>query len=130
MEPKNAWLTYSQADIEKLEALSARYRAFLDASKTERECAATVFKEAVAAGYRPLEDAVRAGKPLSPGDKLICLSMGKSLALFQIGRAPLEEGMNLLGAHIDSPRIDIKQNPLYEEEGLCCLDTHYYGGMK
>ncbi len=130
MEAKNAWLTYSQADLEKLEALSARYRAFLDAGKTERECAAKVFEEAVAAGYRPLEDAVRAGKPPEPGDKLICLSMGKALALFHVGKAPLQEGMNLLGAHIDSPRIDIKQNPLYEEEGLCCLDTHYYGGIK
>lgn len=130
MEPKNAWLTYSKADVEKVEALSARYREFLDASKTERECAARIYEDAITAGYRPLEDAVRDGKPLNPGDKLISLSMGKALALFQIGEAPLEVGMNLLGAHIDSPRIDIKQNPLYEEEELCCLDTHYYGGIK
>ncbi len=58
------------------------------------------------------------------------LPMGKTLALFLIGRAPLEEGMNLVGAHIDSPRLDVKQNPLFEEEGLCSLDTHYYGGIK
>ncbi len=130
MEPKNAWLTYSQADLEKVEALSARYRAFLDAGKTERECALNMYEEALKNGYRPLEDAVREGKPLRPGDKLMTLCMGKALALFHIGEAPLEQGMNLVGAHIDSPRIDVKQNPLFEDEGLCCLDTHYYGGIK
>jgi aspartyl aminopeptidase len=130
MEPKNAWLTYSQADLEKVEALSARYRAFLDACKTERECAESMYAQALAHGYRPLEDAVREGSPLRPGDKLMTLCMGKALALFHIGDAPLEQGMNLLGAHIDSPRLDVKQNPLFEEDGLCCLDTHYYGGIK
>lgn len=130
MEPKNAWLTYSQADLDAVEALAARYRAFLDAGKTERECALRMYGEALAAGYRPLDEAVREGRPLQPGDKLMTLCMGKSLALFLIGEAPLYEGMNLVGAHIDSPRLDVKQNPLYEDEGLASLDTHYYGGIK
>ncbi len=130
MEPKNAWLTYSQAELEKVEALSARYRAFLDAGKTERECADQMYAQALANGYQPLEEAVRAGKALRPGDKLMTLCMGKALALFHIGEAALEAGMNLVGAHIDSPRLDVKQNPLFEEDGLCSLDTHYYGGIK
>ncbi len=130
MEPKNAWLTYSEADFTDVEALSARYRAFLDAGKTERECASHMVAEAAGRGYRMLEDAIRAGAPLRPGDKLMQLTMGKTLMLFLIGAAPLEEGMNLVGAHIDSPRLDVKQNPLFEEDGLCSLDTHYYGGIK
>ena len=73
---------------------------------------------------------MREGSPLRPGDKLMTLCMGKTLILFLIGEKPLEAGMNLLGAHIDSPRLDVKQNPLFEEDGLCSLDTHYYGGIK
>lgn len=130
MEPKNAWLSYSQADLENVEALSARYRAFLDAGKTERECARRMYDEARSHGYRELSDAVREGVPPRPGDKLMTLCMDKSLVLFVVGEEPLERGMNLVGAHIDSPRIDVKQNPLFEDEGLCCLDTHYYGGIK
>jgi len=130
MEPKNAWLSYSQADLENVEALSARYRAFLDAGKTERECARRMYDEARSRGYRELSDAVREGVPPRPGDKLMTLCMDKSLVLFVVGEEPLERGMNLVGAHIDSPRIDVKQNPLFEDEGLCCLDTHYYGGIK
>jgi aspartyl aminopeptidase len=130
MEPKNAWLNYSKEDLENVEALSARYRAFLDAGKTERECAALLFDQARARGFQTLEDAVQSGSPLRPGDRLMTKCMGKSLLLFVIGKKPLEEGMNLLGAHIDSPRLDVKQNPLFEDDGLCCLDTHYYGGIK
>ncbi len=130
MEPKNAWLNYTAEDLEHVEALSASYRAFLDAGKTERECARNLYEKARAAGYRELSDAVWGGTPLRPGDKLMSLTMGKTLILFLIGKQPLENGMNLLGAHLDSPRLDVKQNPLYEEEGLCCLDTHYYGGIK
>jgi aspartyl aminopeptidase len=130
MEPKNAWLNYSKEDLKAVEALSANYRAFLDAGKTERECALILYEKARAAGYRDLQDAARDRAPLRPGDKLMTLSMGKMLVLFLIGKQPLESGMNLLGAHIDSPRLDVKQNPLFEEDGLCCLDTHYYGGIK
>jgi aspartyl aminopeptidase len=130
MEPQNAWLSYSQADLENVEALSARYRAFLDAGKTERECARRIYEEARSRGYLELSDVVREGVPPRPGDRLVTLCMDKSLVLFVVGEAPLEEGMNLVGAHIDSPRIDVKQNPLFEDEGLCCLDTHYYGGIK
>ncbi len=118
MEPKNAWLTYSEADLADVEMLSARYRAFLDAARRARVRGPYVPEEAEARGFRPLAEAVRSGAPPSPGDKLMQLTMGKTLALFLIGRAPLEEGMNLVGAHIDSPRLDVKQNPLFEEEGL------------
>lgn len=130
MNPRNAWLTYSKADLEAVEALSARYRDFLDAGKTERECASIAYEAARANGFEPLEVAVAAGRPPRPGDRLMTRCMDKALVLFLIGRQNIQEGMNLIGAHIDSPRLDVKQNPLYEEEGLCCLDTHYYGGIK
>lgn len=130
MEPKNAWLTYSTDDLERVEGFSARYRAFLDAGKTERECAALLYQRAQTAGYRRLDEAICSAKPLRPGDKLVTMCMGKSLVLFVIGEKSVETGINLLGAHIDSPRLDVKQNPLFEEDGLCFWDTHYYGGIK
>ncbi len=116
MNPRNAWLTYSKADLEAVEALSARYRDFLDAGKTERECASIAYEAARAKGFEPLEVAVAAGRPPRPGDRLMTRCMDKALVLFLIGRQNIQEGMNLIGAHIDSPRLDVKQNP-YEEEG-------------
>ncbi|MBQ1311327.1 MAG: aminopeptidase [Blautia sp.] len=127
MERRNAWLSYTAEDLEKLEATASLYRDFLDNGKTERECVSRIIEEAEARGYRLL-DSVTA--PLKPGDKVYTVGMKKIIALFQIGTEPLEKGMNILCAHIDSPRLDIKQNPLYEDTDLAYLDTHYYGGVK
>ena len=130
MERKNAWKDYSEADLKELEALCSSYQDFLSDCKTERECTSEVIKLAKEKGYISIEDAIAAGKPLKTGDKIYASCMSKSVILFNIGKKPLEEGLNILGAHIDSPRIDIKQNPLYEESGLAYFDTHYYGGIK
>ena len=130
MERENAWKKYNAEAIASLEGVSARYRAFLDGGKTERECV----KEAVALaeknGYIDLEEAVNAGRRLQPGDKVYSNCMGKSIMLFHLGATPLEKGINIVGAHIDSPRIDIKQNPFYEDTDIAYADTHYYGGIK
>ena len=130
MERRNAWETYDEKQIGQLEAVYRRYRAYLDAGKTERECAAETIRLAKEAGYRSLSEAIEMGEKLKPGDKLYCDQMGKSVLLFVLGYEKLEKGMNIIGAHIDSPRMDIKQNPLYEDTDLAYLDTHYYGGIK
>ena len=130
MEYKTAWKKYNAADLEALEALNAGYKTFLDKGKTERECVNEAVKMAEAAGYVPLETVLKTKRRLGAGDKIYANCMGKALALFQLGEEPLENGMNILGAHIDSPRVDVKQNPLYENEGQAYLDTHYYGGIK
>ena len=130
MERKNAWETYDEKQLSALEAVCRRYRAFLDAGKTERECAAEPIRQAKAAGYRDLDAAIEAGEKLKAGDKVYCNVMGKSVMLFIIGGEKLEKGLNIIGAHIDSPRLDIKQNPLYEDNDIAYLDTHYYGGIK
>ena len=127
---ENAWLSYSEEQKAELEALAGRYRKFLDAGKTERECAAEAIRLARAAGYVSLEEVQEAGKKLEPGDKVYACGLKKMLVLFQIGKQPLENGMRILGAHIDSPRLDLKQNPMYEDTELAYLDTHYYGGVK
>lgn len=130
MEREVAWKSYSDAERAHLEQVSARYRAFLDNGKTERECVTEVVKLAEAEGYTSLEDKIACGEALKAGDKVYSNWMGKSIMLFIIGKAPMEKGINILGAHIDSPRMDVKQNPLYEDGGLAYLDTHYYGGIK
>ena len=127
---KNVWPEYMPADEKELENLAASYRNFISICKTERECTDYFRKEAEKAGYRSLEEKIREGKPLTAGDKVYASLMGKTIALFRIGNKPVEEGMNILCAHIDSPRLDIKQNPLYEDTELSYLDTHYYGGIK
>lgn len=130
MENKVAWKKYSGQDLQTLEQLCGEYKTFLDEGKTERECVKEAVAMAEAAGYRELYAALKAGQPLAPGAKLYAVCMEKTLALFHLGQQPLEQGMNILGAHIDSPRVDVKQNPLYENEGFAYLDTHYYGGIK
>ena len=130
MDNKTAWNKYSAEDLAALEALCGEYKAFLDGGKTERECVAQAVRMVEAAGYEPLDTALCNRRKKGPGDKLYAVCMGKTLALFHLGTEPLENGMNILGAHIDSPRVDVKQNPLYENEGLGYLDTHYYGGIK
>ena len=130
MERNNAWLTYSAQDMEGLERINSSYKACLDEGKTERECVAVARRMAQEKGFKDLKDVIRSREPLKAGDKVYAVCMDKSILLFHIGRKPLQEGMNILGAHIDSPRIDVKQNPLYENEELAYLDTHYYGGIK
>lgn len=130
MERKNAWKEYSEKDLQELEFLCKDYRTFLSECKTERECTKDIIKRAKEKGYIDIEEAVKKGESLKAGDKVYAVCMNKSVALFNIGKEPLENGMSILGAHIDSPRMDIKQNPLYEDSDLAYLDTHYYGGIK
>lgn len=130
MERKVTWEIYDAAQMKELEALNQEYRDFLDNGKTERECIDTIVNTIEAEGYRELESLIESGAKLQKGDKVYSVCMNKSIAMFQIGEKPMTEGMNILGAHIDSPRIDVKQNPLYEDSGLAYLDTHYYGGVK
>ena len=126
----NIWNTYSSDQLAELNEINERYKSCLNAGKTERECVELSIRMAEAAGYRSIEEVLAAGDKLKAGDKVYAVNMNKMLALFRIGEEPLSAGMNILGAHIDSPRIDVKQNPLYENEGLAYLDTHYYGGIK
>ena len=130
MERPNAWLTYSDADMQDLETVAKKYRHFLNVGKTERECITQIVKEAEEAGYVSLEEKVKNGEALKAGDKVYQVGMQKIIALYHIGEDDLAQGMNILCAHIDSPRLDIKQNPLYEDTDLAYLDTHYYGGVK
>ena len=130
MEKINAWTKYSPAQTEELETLCAEYRDFLSRGKTERECAALTVEMAEACGYRNLSALIENAQTVKAGDKIYAVNMGKAVILFKIGTRPIEQGMNILGAHIDSPRLDVKQNPLYEDSGFAYLDTHYYGGVK
>ena len=130
MERPNAWLSYDAQALAALEETSKNYRHFLDNGKTERECVAQAVAAAQKQGYVDLQDAIRAGKQLQPGDKVYVNVMGKAVMLFLLGRQPLEQGVNIVGAHIDSPRIDVKQNPFYEDTDIAYADTHYYGGIK
>ena len=130
MERKNAWNTYNNSEKEQLQSLNADYIDFLSECKTERECISETVKRAKEKGYISLKEAIANNKKLKQGDKVYAVCMNKTIALFNIGKEPLEKGMNILGAHVDSPRMDVKQNPLYENEGMAYLDTHYYGGIK
>ena len=127
---KNAWKSYTDSQKQELNTINEKYKACLNAGKTERECVRLAVKMLEEKGYQSLETYKTANNKLKTGDKIYAVCMGKSIAAFQIGKEPLENGMNILGAHIDSPRIDVKQNPLYENEELAYLDTHYYGGIK
>ena len=130
MERRNAWTTYNAEELEKLNAINEDYKKCLDAGKTERECIALTIERAEAAGYKNIKDVIKSGEKVQAGDKIYAVCMNKMIAMFNMGTKSLEEGMNILGAHIDSPRIDVKQNPLYENEEFAYLDTHYYGGIK
>ena len=130
MERPNAWKTYTKKQLKELEKLNKDYRAFLNVGKTERECVTEIVRQAEAAGYVNLEKIQKKKRTVQPGDKVYAVCMKKTIALFNIGTEPIEQGMNILGAHIDSPRMDVKQNPLYENGDMAYLDTHYYGGIK
>jgi aspartyl aminopeptidase len=131
MERTNAWSKYtSEKDLKKVMDFGEDYRKFISECKTERECVDFFIEKAQAAGYVNLDEAIAKGKKLKAGDKVYAVNKGKMLAMFNIGTEPLENGLNILGAHIDSPRMDLKQNPLYEDTDIAMLDTHYYGGIK
>lgn len=127
---KYAWDKYTDEELDKVFSFAEGYKSFMSKCKTERECVKEFILLAESHGYRNLEEVIARGEKLRPGDKLYANNMGKMLALFIIGQQPLEKGMKILGAHIDSPRLDLKQNPLYEDTGLALLETHYYGGIK
>ncbi len=130
MERKNVWTNYGKKELAELEKLNKNYRHFLDHGKTERECVKAAVKQAKKEGFKDLKEVIRSGEKLQAGDRVYDVFMEKAIALFVIGSKDMEKGMNILGAHIDSPRLDLKQNPLYEDTELAYLDTHYYGGIK
>lgn len=130
MEREIAWKKYNSEQLKAVNEFAGDYIKYISDCKTERECVKRSVELARAAGYKDLAEVIRNGETLSSGDKVYAVNKGKAIILFCIGEKPIEEGMNILGAHIDSPRLDIKQNPLYEDSGLVLLDTHYYGGIK
>lgn len=130
METKPAWEAYDEAALEELERIAAEYIEFISANKTEREFAKAAIERAEAAGYRDLSALYDEGGKLQLGDKVYAQTHGKAVIFAHVGAEPMVRGFNILGAHIDSPRLDLKQNPLFERDGLVHLDTHYYGGIK
>lgn len=130
MERKNVWKTYSKKQLKETDKFAKGYMDFLSQGKTERECVNYIVNLVEEEGYVELAQAMKDGKNLKPGDKVYAVWMNKSIVLFQLGTEPMEKGLNILGAHIDSPRMDVKQNPLYEDSDIAYLDTHYYGGVK
>ncbi|MCM1308201.1 MAG: aminopeptidase [Butyrivibrio sp.] len=130
MTRENAWTKCDKKKINQVMEFCEEYRRFLSECKTERECTERAVEMAEKNGYENLMDVIVKNKTLKPGDKVYASNMGKAIVLFNIGTKPIEQGMKILGAHIDSPRLDVKQNPLYEDEELVLMDTHYYGGIK
>lgn len=127
---ENVWTTYNSEDIRNVNSFSRDYIDFLNKGKTERECTDLLVEMAEKHGYRNLDEIIANGETLEKGDKVYAVNMGKALMLLNIGEDIVKKGMNILGAHLDSPRLDIKQNPLYESDELAYLNTHYYGGIK
>ena len=127
---ENAWTKYTKKDLTALEKLSKDYKDFLDNGKTERECTDLLVEMAEKSGYINLDDVIKKGLKLGKGSKVYAVNMGKAVMMLNIGEDIINDGMNILGGHIDSPRLDLKQNPLYEDEELAYFDTHYYGGIK
>ncbi len=130
MEKKNAWLGYDETELQALKELNEEYKHYISVGKTERRAVAEAVRLAEEAGYVDLETLIASNTAVKTGDKIYAVGMKKTLALFTIGEEPLEKGMNILGAHVDSPRMDVKQVPLYEDHEFAYLDTHYYGGIK
>ena len=130
MENKCVWNKYSAAQLKELESFTKEYIDFISDCKTERECVEKIVNDIEKEGYVDINKAVKAGKKLKAGDKVYSVKMNKSIIMMNVGTDKLEDGVNILGAHIDSPRLDVKANPMYEDSGLAYLDTHYYGGIK
>ncbi len=129
-DEKNAWGIYEENDLKEVFSLSERYRNFMSVAKTERECVSEIAKQVEKAGFKNLNEIIKNGEEVKVSDKLYSVNMDKTITLIKVGKEDLEKGLRIVGAHIDSPRIDVKQNPLYEDSGLALLDTHYYGGVK
>ncbi|NSB16176.1 aminopeptidase [Clostridium beijerinckii] len=127
---KNAWNKYDEKEVQSVFEFCEGYKNFMSKCKTERECVKEVLRLAKAEGYEDIEEIIKNNKQLKPGDKVFANNKGKAVALFIVGSESIEKGLKILGAHIDSPRLDLKQNPLYEDSELALLDTHYYGGIK
>ncbi|OVE69526.1 aminopeptidase [Clostridium diolis] len=127
---KNAWNKYDEKEVQSIFEFCEGYKNFMSKCKTERECVKEVLRLAKAEGYEDIEEIIKNNKQLKPGDKVFANNKGKAVALFIVGSESIERGLKILGAHIDSPRLDLKQNPLYEDSELALLDTHYYGGIK
>ena len=131
MENKIAWEKYPEGNKqEEVFQFAENYRKFISDCKTERECVTFFVEKAEKAGFVNLEKVIAEHTALKAGDRVYANNMGKGMALFVIGKESMEKGMNILGAHIDSPRLDLKQDPLYEDTDFAMLDTHYYGGIK
>lgn len=130
MDKKSVWETYNAKQLKELETNAREYMDFLDQGKTERECIDIIVNAIEKDGYRDLNTLIKEKASVKAGAKVYSVCMNKSIVMFRVGKKPITEGMNILGAHIDSPRLDIKQNPLYEDGGFAYLDTHYYGGVK
>ncbi|MBO7514523.1 MAG: aminopeptidase, partial [Lachnospiraceae bacterium] len=130
MERKSAWKRYNEEQLNDLEQFAADYKEFISECKTERECVNRAVSMAKVCGFKNLQEVIARGEVLVPGDRVYSVQMGKQIMLAVIGREPIEKGMRIIGAHIDSPRMDIKQNPLYEAGKMAYMDTHYYGGIK
>lgn len=127
---KNAWSKYTTKQIDEIFKFCDGYKDFMSNCKTERECVKEVIRLAKDHGYEDLDEIVKNNRKLKAGDKVYSNNKGKTVALFIVGNEPMEKGLKILGAHLDSPRLDLKQNPLYEDSELSLLDTHYYGGIK
>lgn len=131
METKNAWAKYPAGEErDKVFKFAEEYRKFISDCKTERECTSYVYEDSLKNGFKDMDELIASNATVKAGDRIVANNMGKGIALFIIGNKPIEEGMNILGAHVDSPRMDLKQVPLYEDTEMAFLDTHYYGGIK
>ena len=130
MERENAWKSCNKQTVKEIFGFCEEYKKFISECKTERECTRRSIQMAEEHGYRNLKEIIAAKETIKSGDKVYADNMGKAIVLFNIGKKPIEEGLKILGAHIDSPRLDVKQNPLYEDSDLVLMDTHYYGGIK
>ena len=130
MERENAWKSCNKQTVKEIFGFCEGYKKFISECKTERECTRRSIQMAEEHGYRNLKEIIAAKETIKSGDKVYADNMGKAIVLFNIGKKPIEEGLKILGAHIHSPRLDVKQNPLYEDSDLVLMDTHYYGGIK
>lgn len=130
MDFKNAWTVLKDGEEAKVMSLGESYKLFLDASKTERTCAKEIVRIAQAEGYQLLDDAIRSGATIRAGQKYYAINRDKAVVMFVIGEKHISEGLRIVGAHIDSPRLDLKPIPLYEDTDIALFKTHYYGGIK
>ena len=131
MERKNAWEKYPEGEKrDEVFKFAEEYRRFISDCKTERECTSAIYDDAIKNGFKDLDELIANGAQVKAGDRIVANNYGKGLALFVVGKEDMEKGMNILGAHIDSPRMDLKQVPFFEDTQFAMLDTHYYGGIK